>query len=472
MRVAYDGPLATHKEHPMTSPGNYRRRRRLNVAHVQPLEARTLLSGTWATQDTLPSSNEGVGTMAADRFGNVYAAGDVIDSSGHDVWVVREKPGGSSTWATVANFGTNVYWLNGLSTDANGDVFFTARPVSSSQHWTTWELVQGSGNPVEIDDAGNGVAEASATDAAGNVYVAGKLPATAKPNAPLVWGVRKGVFNSTTGKWSFATVDLTTSATQANAIAVASVGASTTVFAAGINLGSSATWVVRKSTNGGAWATVDSFKYDSTGGNSQARAIAADSAGDVYVVGFALDGTLTGYTKNKTPIYSRTGHWIVRKSGDDGSSWGTVDDYQAPGGQDAEAVAVDAAGNAYVAGDSFDNSGNAYGIVRTNAGGTWSDADYFNGAAGLGAQYFAVAVDASGNHYAGGNDDDFDWVIRSDAPAATAMMANATASAVFSATLVKSSSSPADSPWECDGADWSRIHSAVQKFRRGLNAAL
>ena len=67
-------------------------------------------------------------------------------------------------------------------------------------------------------------------------------------------------------------------------------------------------WVVRRSTDGGAtWSTVDDYVSDPNSSSTQANAIAADAAGNVYVAGY-------------DDIYG----WIVRK-GIGGGNFATVD---------------------------------------------------------------------------------------------------------------------------------------------------
>jgi hypothetical protein len=350
--------------------------------------------------------------------------------------VIREKPSGSASWTTTANLGGAVVFPGNLAADGSGNLFFSARAASSTNHWTTWELLSGSTTPVQIDDAGVvGYPRAEATDAAGNLYVAGELVVPTKGNTSTdQWAVRKGVFNGSPGKWSFSTVDQTATASVALGIGVVTTTVngvpSSGVYAVGR---SGSSWVVRASKNGGPWSQVDSFKYDSTGGNAIPSGVAGDLAGNIFVVGEAQKGDITGYTKNRTPIYSYPNHWIVRKSANGGASWITNDDYQYPQssqGASGYSICRDPSGSLYVAGEAYDGTGFDHAVVRTNAGGTWNTVDHYSGLTqSSDAWYNAIAADSAGNVYAGGVDDTaYTWMIRSQpaAPAKLTALADAT----------------------------------------------
>lgn len=122
--------------------------------------------------------------------------------------------------------------------------------------------------------------------------------------------------------------------------------------------------LIRASVDGGStWSLLGDFLYP--GLNSTLyTCIASDSAGNLYAAGAAYDDG----TPNGGPD-----HWIVRRSTDSGLTWSTVDDF-VPGGilVQANAIAVDSAGNVYVAGDAgYANAiGNNYWTVRKGIGGT------------------------------------------------------------------------------------------------------
>jgi hypothetical protein len=293
---------------------------------------------------------------------------------------------------------------------------------------------------VTIDSVSTGWAgtggSALAVDAAGNVFAGGLLETSSRGD---YWTIRKGSFNASTGGWTFSTVDQFKYGDNygPTGLAVVNSGPSAGVYAVGDSGTSPKSWMVRKSANGGStWATVDTYKYDSSGGNAFARGIAGDSLGNVYVVGMAQQGVITGYTKNKTPIYSYSNHWIVRKSVNGGASWTRDDDYVHG---EATAVCCDPAGTVYVAGESADGDA----IVRTNAGGSWSTVDdYATGSPDWSAYYSAIVTDPSGNHYAGGSSDyDNGWLIRSDAASIGAAPASAMSASTFSSIPIGSSTS-------------------------------
>ena len=408
---------------------------------VEALEGRTLMSGTWSTVDTVPAYL--VKSMAADASGDVYAVG--YGSAGN--WILREKPAGSpdvmGSWNTVATTvsGTPL----GIAVGPNGDVM-VAGDTNNGATWAVWDLPKGSSSFVQVDSVSNPMLPCQAHgltfDSGGNVYVVGDLVVTNNRTSSISWSVRKGTYNPSTGLWAFSTLDQVAGA---NATGVGIVRStvngvpSTGIYVVGNQNGA---WVARESKNGGStWAQVDNFHYDSTAGaTSWARNVSGDSAGNVYVVGNALKAVVTGHDKHGNPIYSFVSHWIVRKSANGGGSWSPNDDYQypaaAPQAALAMAVGSDLAGNMYVAGYAYDNTGLPHAIIRTNTGGSWATGDdYTSTVSGSGAWYYGFAVDPSGNLYAGGKDlGSGAWLIRS-LPAAPANV-TATADATFPSSQI------------------------------------
>jgi hypothetical protein len=98
-------------------------------------------------------------------------------------------------------------------------------------------------------------------------------------------------------------------------------------------------WIVRKSTNGGnSWTIVDDYQLVA-GNPSEARCIAKDANGNLFVAGFSRgDWTGVGYLN----------HWIVRKSAGSTDPWTTVNVLQNAGS--ANAIAADRFGNVFVGG--------------------------------------------------------------------------------------------------------------------------
>lgn len=227
------------------------------------------------------------------------------------------------------------------------------------------------------------------------------------------------------------------------------------LFAAGWGFdgssGASHALIMASADGGTTWsAPVDDFTYI-TGDSAYYNGVASDPAGNLYAVGELDD------------VPSNSQNWFVRRSGDGGATWSTVD--MLPGA--ANKVATDSAGNVYVAGGVANNSwsvrkgiggtnfvtvdsfaagpygaqaifvhpaagifaaGNGpistnvsksgtliyYGwVVRrsTNGGASWSTVDSFSlsGGTGTGAFYgasaFAIGADAIGNVYVVGSAD-------------------------------------------------------------------
>jgi hypothetical protein len=91
------------------------------------------------------------------------------------------------------------------------------------------------------------------------------------------------------------------------------------VFSGGIGVGvndAQTRWIVRRSTNQGiTWTTVDDFSY--AGDTTSATVLtdfALDSSGNIYVSGYGTNGSVSPATQN----------FLIRKSTDHGSTWTTL----------------------------------------------------------------------------------------------------------------------------------------------------
>jgi hypothetical protein len=363
---------------------------------------------TWQTVDQFQyvqgADNSG---LAVAPSGLLFAAGTGEADTGYR-GLIRMSADNGSTWSTLDDFlypGLNYTINSGIVSDATGNLYVagTAYDDGSANggpfHWIVRRSTNGGATWSIVDDFAPGgqltQANAIASDAAGNVYVAGFAD---YGNGTFAWTIRKGV-----GGLAFTTVDSFTSGDYPGPGGIY-VHPTSGIFAVGSgkvtsrNVTSLA-WIVRRSTNGGTtWQTVDTFQL-SSGSASRALAVGADTLGNCYVVG-------RGNVLSKGKISS---HWLVRKSVNGGAPWSTVDDSQLAANNSAEAhcLVTDSSGNLLVAGQAGSTTGNHW-IVRQNSGGTgaWTTVDDASNASAE-----AIAANVSGNVFVGGASS-VGWLVR------------------------------------------------------------
>jgi uncharacterized delta-60 repeat protein len=132
-------------------------------------------------------------------------------------------------------------------------------------------------------------------------------------------------------------------------------------------------------------------RYKGPGLDDSAQAIALDGSGNVYVTGFS-DGAGTGQDY-ATIKYNSAGQkeWVARYNGP-GSDWDL-----------AQAIAVDDSGNVYVTGFSVGSgTGLDYATIKYNSAGQEQWVARYNGPGNDFDEGLAIAVDASGNVYVTG----------------------------------------------------------------------
>lgn len=144
-------------------------------------------------------------------------------------------------------------------------------------------------------------------------------------------------------------------------------------------------------TLGDSWATADDFQL-SAGLSSSATHLAVADTGEIFVDGL---GTV--------PV--DTFHWVVRKSGDAGTSWTTVDDFARSGASTGKtggnSIAVGPDGLVLSTGAAPYNGAEQHGVVRrsTDGGQTWAVVDEFLYRAGGVTQAMGVTIGDDGAAY-------------------------------------------------------------------------
>ena len=351
--------------------------------------------------------------MAADQSGNVFVAGDngtITKTADHGASWTRIMHTEVQTYMALAAARVEISPATESSAAVSQDQvvaagytpsgqWLTRRSVDAGDTWETVDVI-----PALGDENING----AAIDSAGNIYVTGAATITTTAvvknktttTTSNYWRIRKIARDATSGSELGKTTFDLTDATGGYAAPKSITCVGTNVFVAGV---SGDRWQVRKLGGGQTqWALIDNYRYHE-GYSSEASAIAADPAGNLYVVGKGVTGT-GKVTAN---------HWIVRRGTGAGTtsptgaiSFSNVDDQSsAANGSAAYGVCVDPSGNVYVTG----KGGNW--VTRRHAA-TAPLTSWVTSDSGFGQIGWDVVSDSSGNTFSAGWTADSDWVIR------------------------------------------------------------
>jgi len=378
-------------------------------------------SSSSSSSDGLPgtyqlATNDYANGVATDSSGNVYVTGgtkgglDGNTSAGNtDLFVVKYNSSGTKQWTKQLG-SSGLDSANGIAIDSSGNVYVTGVTFGGLD-WNTsagandlFVVKYNSSGTKEwteqLGSASSDYANGVATDSSGNVYVAGVtyggLDGNSKGNSDLF--VVK--YNSSgTKEWTKQYG--TDRYDEARGVATDSSG---NVYVVGgtkgnlngiSNSGRTDAFVIKFNSSG----TKQWTKKLGTWQNDLANGVATDSSGNFYVTGFTyqhLDGNTSA---GKADLF------VVKYNSSGTKQWtkqlGTSKHDRARG------VATDSSGNVYVTGDTYGgldgntNAGyNDLFVVKYNSSGTkqWtkqlgtSSTDLANG----------IATDSSGNIYVAG----------------------------------------------------------------------
>ena len=372
---------------------------------------------TWQTVDDLQyvfgKSSDAMG-LAVDLAGNLFVGGNGSDANSHYHALIEKTSDGGLNWQTVDDFSPcYAFDSGGVACDPAGILYEAGRYIACDGNpygWFTRQSLNGGTTWNTVDTVPPfGYAQGVASDAAGNVFVVGwrdittiatttnkNGTTTSTTNTTQVWLVRKGTNSGT----SWANVDGSSAGSPRAVFCHPTQG----IFVTGVSGG----WTTRRSLDGGAtWATVDTL----SGGVG--NALGADPSGNIYAVGSSGGGH---WLVRKS---SDGASWTTV---DDFFPCVTISVHplrtQCPSSAGANGFACDLQGNLFVVGRFTPSSGAQQWLVRENPGGagTWQTVDTFQYSAGVTATAKAAAADASGHMYVAGVANDASgvnhWIVR------------------------------------------------------------
>jgi hypothetical protein len=415
---------------------------------IEPLEGRVLLTGSMSDVYEYPGSTGSAWANEIVAVGeDLYTAGTATDASGKQHGVIRKRAAGTTRWQTIHDYQMNPgshTSFRGLDIAPDGTIYVTGSALDPvANHWVwfveakgpdqaewerkdTFQLVQNEdSHPHDIEIETN-VTNSTKYD----VYVVGSgFDGTSikRVGGPTNhWVVRKSTAGGT-----FETIDNYLAQQTASATSLAVVRSH--VYVVGLH-GAEAnrTWITRRSINGGtSWQMVDT--PDPTQA-SVPRNIVADAAGNVFVAGIAQR---SNGLKGKNALVKN--YWVVRQSSAFGAlgTFQTVDDYRDNDtGSRALAVTLDGNGNVFVGGF----AGAGVGIIRGRpvSGGVWSEVDRWQEPNSSSTEDMDMVLTADGTVYTAGQfyDGQSHWFVRqTPSAAASIIVAPSVASTDEPATL-------------------------------------
>ena len=346
--------------------------------------------------------------LAVDASGNVYVTGSsyISDSINSDYFTIKYNSNGDTVWTRRYNGSDN--YLDeayAIAVDNQGNVYVTGYSSGSSS-WSDYTTIKYNTNGDTIwvrryNGSFNSTDEASAiaVDNQGNVYVTGKS------YGPGYWYDYVTIKYNSSGdtSWVRRYTYAGNNNDEARAIAVDNNG---NVYVTGQSMqpgaydgGDCAT--IKYNSNGD---TVWVRRYNGTASDwDEGKDIAVDNYGNVYVTGVtSVPGQYYSLQNYLTIKYNSTGtqQWIQKYNQPDSTSCYNI----------ASAIALDASGNIYVTGLSgTENNGNDYATVKYTPTGTQQWVVRYDGPGHSDDDATAMTIDLAGNVYVTGYSINSSW---------------------------------------------------------------
>ena len=317
----------------------------------------------WATRYTSNGNNvDRASAMVTDASGNLYVTGIGWGGSNFDYVTIKYDNNGVQQWATPYNGPGNAYdEARSVVVDGSGNVYVTGWSAAAASNYDYATIKYNSAGvqqwAARYNGTANGFDEAYmvAVDGSGNVYVTGSSAGTGSNSdyATLKYnsaGVQQWVsrYNGTGNN-----IDA------GYALTIDGPG---NVYVTGYSNGGASDfdYATLKYNNAGAQQWVRRYNGLLPNSYDEARSIAVDVTGNVYVAGYSLSSGITNYDY-ATLKYDAAGvlQWASRYDG-------TGNDYDR-----ANSLALDAAGNVYVTGRSVGSNSTAedFATVKYNSAG-------------------------------------------------------------------------------------------------------
>jgi hypothetical protein len=318
----------------------------------------------------------------------VYVTGDseISGYTGDDCTTIKYSQSGQEEWVARYHGPNNEGQGNAIAVDAAGNVYVTGGiAMCQGPTYATFKY-DSAGHQQWLATYGYGEATAIAVDGSGNVYVSGHssdVYATIKYNPVgeeqwVALGPPDGLL-----------------ANGLEAIAIDDFG---NVYVTGTTnshpTGSDFDYATVKYNSAGQQQWLATYNGP-MGGWDQARGIAVDGSGNVYVTGRS-EGVGTGRFDYATVKYNPSGQeqWVARYNGP-GNDW-----------DGAEAIAVDGSGNVYVTGESVGSNIFDYATIKYDSSGQQQWVARYDGPGNsIDDIARAIALDTSNNVYVTGTSD-------------------------------------------------------------------